>query len=673
MTTSSDVTDALRRVTSQLPGGGEVREGQAEMAEAVVAAIRNERHLVVQAGTGTGKSLGYLVPALMSGKRVVVSTATIALQDQLASKDLPFLTRTLGVPFTFALLKGRSNYFCLQKAAELLQSSSQGELSLPEDEVGHRRANRADVVTEVTELAAWSATTDTGDRAELTKEPSIAAWSAVSVSAGECPGAAKCPIGEACFAEKARQRASTADVVIVNTHLYAQHVRTGGYVLPDHDLVIFDEAHEVEDIVADGLGIEISSGRFSFLAGRARQVIADFDATVNLIDVGTRLDRALEGHSGQRLVVGPAAVPEIRDALVLAMERVNRAMSALRSVPDTDTGGVAARKQRALQAATGLLDELTLACELGAVRTAPAMAAPTPEPEAEGVDANQKQRFDLGERVAWVEPETPTRGPVLRIAPIEIGPSLAAAVFENTTSILTSATIPANLTNRLGLPAETTDELDVGSPFDYARQGLLYCATNLPDPRNERYEPAMHAELARLLEAAGGRTLALFTSWRGMRNAAEAMAAKNFPFRILTQSELPKPLLTKIFAEDETSCLFATMGFWQGIDVPGRALSMVVIDKLPFARPDEPLLVARREKLGDAAFRLLDLPRAAMLLAQGCGRLIRSSTDRGVVAILDPRLNTAKSYRYELLKALPPMRRTRHRGDVEAFLAEITG
>jgi ATP-dependent DNA helicase DinG len=261
----------------------------------------------------------------------------------------------------------------------------------------------------------------------------------------------------------------------------------------------------------------------------------------------------------------------------------------------------------------------------------------------------------------------------LRIAPIEVAPSLAATVFSERIAILTSATIPANLDARLGLTKDKTDNLDVGSPFDYPNQALLYCATSLPDPRTDRYEPAMHDELARLLTAAGGRTLALFTSWRAMRAAAEAMSTRSLPFRILTQSELPKPMLTKVFAEDETSCLFATMGFWQGIDVPGRALSMVVIDKLPFARPDEPLLVARREKLGDAAFRLLDLPRAAMLLAQGCGRLIRSSTDRGVVAVLDPRLNTAKSYRYELLQALPPMRRTRHRGDVEAFLAEITG
>ena len=661
----SDVTEALARVTAELPGGGEVRSGQVEMAEAVATAIRKKRHLVVQAGTGTGKSLGYLVPALLSGSRVVVSTATIALQDQLAAKDLPFLTRTLGIPFDFALLKGRSNYFCLQKGAEMLAASKQGELSAFDEASGGARRTRESILSEVTELATWSATTVTGDRAELSKEPSVAAWSAVSVSAGECPGASKCPIGEACFAEKARQRASTADVVIVNTHLYAQHVRTGGYVLPDHDIVIFDEAHEVEDIIADGLGSEISSGRFSFLAGRTRQVIADFDAVVNLVDIGTRLDDALEVHAGKRLIKGPAAEPQIREVIVAAMERVNRTLSALRNVPDTDSGGVGARKQRAIQAASGLLDELTMASELGAVRVDAAMATDASEDAPSGAF--------LGERVAWVEASTPTRGPVLRIAPIEVAPSLAATVFSDRIAILTSATIPANLDTRLGLTKDKTDNLDVGSPFDYPNQALLYCATSLPDPRTERYEPAMHDELARLLAAAGGRTLALFTSWRAMRAAAEAMSTRSLPFRILTQSELPKPMLTKIFAEDETSCLFATMGFWQGIDVPGRALSMVVIDKLPFSRPDEPLLVARREKLGDAAFRLLDLPRAAMLLAQGAGRLIRSSTDRGVVAVLDPRLNTAKSYRYELLQALPPMRRTRHRGDVEAFLAAITG
>jgi ATP-dependent DNA helicase DinG len=661
---ADSVTAALERVTTKLPGGGEVRDGQATMAEAVAKSIAERRHLVVQAGTGTGKSLGYLIPALLSGKRVVVSTATIALQDQLAAKDLPFLQKTLGFPFTFALLKGRGNYFCLQKAAEMLHHGEQGSLDIEGSTYSRGGKKPIDLVEEVTTLSLWASTTSTGDRAELEREPSGAAWSAVSVSAGECPGAGKCPIGDACFAEKARQKAASADVVIVNTHLYAQHVRTGGHVLPDHEVVIFDEAHEVEDIIADGLGSELSAGRFSFLAGRVRQVVADFDREVDLVDAGNRLDAALTPHTGQRLLQGPAAVPEIREAIVAGMERVNRTISALRNVPDTDTGGVAARKVRAMQAATGLLEELTAASELGVERVKPAMATE--------VDADDREDT-AGERVSWVEPASPTRGPVLRIAPIEVAPSLAKIIFADTTAIMASATIPANLDARLGLAKANTDIIDVGSPFDYKRQALLYCATHLPDPRHANYEKAMHDELARLMIAAGGRTLALFTSWKGMRAAAESMNTRSLPFRILTQSDYPKPMLTKLFAEDETSCLFATMGFWQGIDVPGRALSMVAIDKLPFARPDEPLLVARREKLGDAAFKLLDLPRAAMLLAQGCGRLIRTSTDRGVVAVLDPRLNTAKSYRYELLAALPPMRRTRHRGEAEAFLAEITG
>ena len=671
---TSAVVAALHRVTACLPGGGEVRHGQATMADAVAHAIKNNRHLVVQAGTGTGKSLGYLVAALLSGARVVVSTATIALQDQLAAKDLPFLTKNLPIPFTFALLKGRGNYFCLQKSAELLDQGRQGEFALIEQAGGSttRGGKRpGDLIEEVTELAVWAATTTTGDRAELATEPTVAAWSAVSVSAGECPGASKCPIGEACFAEKARQNAATADIVVVNTHLYAQHVRTGGHVLPDHDVVIFDEAHEVEDIIADGLGSELSAGRFSFLASRARQVVVDIDQSVDLVDAGTRLESALTPHSGQRLPKGPAAVTEIRDAIVAGMDRVNRTLSALRAVPESDAGGLGARKTRAIQAATGLLEELTAASELGAVRVAPAMTVDR-QNDSSGTTTAPTGQSDVDEKVAWVEASTPTRGPVLRIAPIEVAPSLAKTVFASTIAIMASATIPANLDARLGLGHDNTDTIDVGSPFDYKRQALLYCAAHLPDPRTDRYERAMHDELDRLLVAAGGRTLALFTSWKGMRAAAEAMSSRALPFRILTQSELPKPMLTKVFAEDETSCLFATMGFWQGIDVPGRALSMVVIDKLPFARPDEPLLVARREKLGDAAFRLLDLPRAAMLLAQGSGRLIRSSTDRGVVAVLDPRLNTAKSYRYELLAALPPMRRTKHRADVEAFLAEIT-
>lgn len=674
----SNTLRALERVTKALPGGGEVRAGQQEMALAVAETITERGHVIVEAGTGTGKSLGYLVPAILSGAKVVVSTATKALQDQLASKDLPFLQEHLGTEFEFSVLKGRSNYFCRQKALEVTTGAAKDQLQLLGAEAGvvGRGPDPERLRDEVKRLVSWSEGTISGDRAELSFEPSAAAWAAVSVSAGECPGAAKCPAGANCFAEAARQRAAESAVVVVNTHLYGQHVRSGGYVLPDHDVVIFDEAHEVEDIMADSFGVEISAGRFAFLAARARQVIADLDSNVNLVDVGTQLEAALAPYAGQRLLQGPAAVPDLRRVIVLGMERVNRTLTLLRAVPDDAPGGVGPRKVRAVQAASGLLEELTGASELGAERTKPKMAEERIDAAA-GEPDHDDAAFTAPdvEKVCWVEAETRTRGPVLRIAPIEVAPTLAATTWSNTTAVLTSATIPSSLGARLGLRADSTRTYNVGSPFDYRQQGLLYCAVHLPDPRTDRFEPAMHRELELLLRAAGGRTLALFTSWRGMKAAADAMKAlqPELPFTIYTQSDLPKPALTKAFSDDETSCLFATMGYWQGIDVPGRSLSMVVIDKLPFARPDEPLLVARRERAGDAAFRLIDLPRAAMLLAQGTGRLIRARTDRGVVAVMDPRLNTAKSYRYDLLNALPAMRRTRERSEVEAFLKEIVG
>jgi ATP-dependent DNA helicase DinG len=267
--------------------------------------------------------------------------------------------------------------------------------------------------------------------------------------------------------------------------------------------------------------------------------------------------------------------------------------------------------------------------------------------------------------VTWVE--GPDHSPVLRIAPVDVGERLQERLWGSVTAVLTSATIPPLLPKRLGIPG--CRELDVGSPFDYPAQGLLYCATHLPDPRHADYERAMHAELSWLIATAGGRTMALFTSWRAMQAAAAAVQPK-VPYRVLTQADLPKPALVESFTREESSCLFATMGFWQGVDVPGPALSLVVIDRIPFPRPDEPLQQARRDRAGSAAFRVVDLPRAATMLAQGVGRLVRSGSDTGVVAILDPRLASA-TYRWELVRALPPMRRTRHREDVAAFLAHL--
>ncbi|HVF73963.1 MAG TPA: ATP-dependent DNA helicase [Acidimicrobiales bacterium] len=614
------VAEGMQRVVGAL-GAGEDRPGQREMAEAVAAAISEERHLVVQAGTGTGKSLAYLVPALLSGKRVVVATATKALQDQLANKDLPFLAAHLGAPFEFAVVKGRSNYLCRQRAREVMGGDDQLEL---DDNVG-------DLGREIAQLIEWGRTSATGDRAELSFEPKPRAWAGVSVNAMDCPGASRCPSGEDCFAEQARQRAEVADVIVVNTHLYGAHLASGGHVLPEHDVVVFDEAHELEDIAAASLGLELGAGRFRSLVRNARAVVdpADMPALDELDGAGLRLENALAPFRGKRLPSGLGA--EVADVVRLAGERAAKALSAIRKGEPDDP-----KRARAMQAAGHLSGDLAFVLE-----------------ERAGY-------------VSWVE--GPAHAPVLRIAPIDVGELLADRLWDSVTAVLTSATIPPALGARLGLPPDGHTVLDVGSPFPYAEHAMLYCAAHLPDPRAASYEAALHEELEALLRLAGGRTLALFTSWRAMQAAAEALRDK-VPWTVLTQSDLPKPALIEAFSADEHACLFATMGFWQGIDVPGVSLSQVVIDRIPFPRPDEPLMQARRDRARAAAFREVDLPRAATMLAQGAGRLIRSSSDRGVVAVLDPRLAKA-NYRWDLVRALPPMRRTRHRADVEAFLAE---
>jgi ATP-dependent DNA helicase DinG len=613
------VAEALERVVAALPGGGEARPGQVEMAEATAAVLESGGQLVVQAGTGIGKSMAYLVPAILSGRTTVVATATKALQDQLATKDLPFLEQHLGQPFSFAVLKGRANYLCQQKAVEIGEGDEQLVLEdVRDDDLGA-------FGKELMRLLKWAKTSDTGDRAELDFEPRARAWAQLSVTARECPGAIKCPQGEACFAEGAHRRAASADVIVVNTHLYATHLATGGWLLPEHEAVVFDEAHALEDVAASAFGLELSEGRFTALARSIRG--AATEEADDLETAGRRLGDALEPERGQRISSG-----QLEGVLATSGEALRRALAAVRTEEGDEN-----RRSRAVKAASALAEDLATAASLG-----------------EG-------------DVAWVEggPGPPT----LRVAPVEVGPLLAERLWGSVrTAVLTSATIPSNLPMRLGLPPDRR-ELSVASPFDFESQSLLYCATHLPDPRSPEYEAAAHAELEALVRAAGGRTLALFTSWRAMRAAAEALAPV-LPWRVLTQDELPKPALLAAFAGDETSCLFATMGFWQGVDVPGAALSLLVIDKLPFSRPDEPLMRARRDRAGPAAFRTVDLPRAASLLAQGAGRLIRSTTDRGVVAVLDPRLANA-GYRWDLIQALPPMARTKDRAEVERFLEAL--
>jgi ATP-dependent DNA helicase DinG len=663
-----DVAAALERVTEALPAG-EDRPGQVEMAEAVARAVAEGRHLVVQAGTGTGKTLAYLVPAVLSGKRVVVATATKALQDQLAGKDLPFVAEHLDRPFTFAVLKGRSNYVCVQRLAEVdrtgtavtISASRIGpapDLTDPDDqatdEVGPAPrpdpepasgpigqlaldglASRADQ-REVRRIVAWAATTDSGDRAELPEEPDEATWAAVSTTSRDCPGARRCPRGADCFAEAARDRAAAADVVVVNLHLYGLDLASDNAILPEHDAVVIDEAHLVEDTISSTAGIEVGPGRFTHLGRLLRGILAEAGTTVTgVTEAGSVVTEAIGSHREQRLT---APLPDpVTDALTLARSRVTAALDALRNIPDDATDDASARALRARQAATALVDEID------------AVTHPN--------DA----------QVLWVT--GPDHAPVLRLAPIDVAGLLRARLWSLRPAVLTSATLPPGIGPQLGIPQGADELVDVGSPFDYPANGLLYCAARLPRPTDPRWAEATIDEIEALVRAAEGRTLALFTSYRAMHRAVDALRER-LPYPLLAQGDLPKPRLVERFSAEPETCLFATTSYWQGIDVPGPSLSLVTIDRLPFPRPDDPLLQARREKAGDQAFLTIDVPRAATLLAQGAGRLIRTASDRGVVAILDPRLATAR-YGPKIVATLPKMRRTKDRAEVERFLRDL--
>ncbi|HUE59850.1 MAG TPA: ATP-dependent DNA helicase [Acidimicrobiales bacterium] len=637
-----EIDAALAKATGAL-AHHEDRPSQKQMADAVATAIRERRHLIVQAGTGTGKSLAYLVPVLVLGQRAIVSTATKALQDQLAKRDLPQLALSLDSPVEFAVLKGRSNYICAQRVAEI--SGGDEQLVMDEAAAAGPAPSPGPLGREVRRLVAWSQKAETGDRADLDWEPSPFAWAQVSVSARDCPGAARCPSGGRCFAESARETAANADVIIVNTHLYATSLAIGGELLPPHDVVVFDEAHELEDIASASFGFEVGAGRLQALARATRPILEDHSTAMAVDEAGLLLADALSEYRGSTLPrpLGDATL----ERLVVTRERVVRLAAeirkAVRSASDNDSNveaGVRARHLRAQQAASHLERDLGEVIDL---------------PDS---------------KVSWVE--GPEHAPLLKVAPLDVGAEMTARLWNRDdapTAVLTSATIPPRLPERLGIPRGSFEQLDVGSPYSYDEQALLYCPLHLPDPRDAGYETAMHDELLALIEAAEGRTLALFTSWRAMNAAAEALKPR-IPWSLLTQLDLPKPALVERFTTDEHSCLFATMGFWQGVDVPGSALSLVTIDRLPFPRPDDPLLQARRARLGRSAFGMIDVPRAATLLAQGVGRLIRTRTDRGVVAVFDTRLGKA-SYRWALVNALPPMRRTRYRKDVVEFLAPL--
>lgn len=623
------VLDTLHRTTSLLPEVEE-RPGQDEMTIAIARAIEAKRHLIVQAGTGTGKTLGYLVPAILSGKRTVVATYTKALQDQLALHDLPILAESLSAilesPLSWAVLKGRQNYICLQRMNEI-DASKQDRLDLNDTAPG--------VKEEIVKLREWSRNTESGDAGELTWAPSDTTWRKVSVSSDECPGAHRCPVGEQCFAERARRKAAQADIIVVNTFLYGLHVASGGSLLPEHEVVIFDEAHQLEDVISSTIAVEIGPNRVINVASAVRNIVRDDALSAQFSDAALQLRTVLITRLEKQ--VAQPLPEEIRAVLISTRLHIDTALSALRAIASDDESA----KQRKLRA-QGLCARL-----------------------AEAID------FSLGTltgHVVFVSGSA--ERPRLEIAPLEVGPALYEGVWSKCTAILTSATIPLSLPQRLGIPEENLDAIDVGSPFNYEKHSLLYCAKHLPEPNAPTRDAAVHDEIAELITAAGGRTLALFTTYRAMHAAANAMAAR-LPYRIWRQDDLPKMALLGEFAAEESACLFATAGFFQGVDVPGRTLSLVIIDKLPFPRPDDPLLMARRALIGAGAFTEIDLPRAAAQLAQAAGRLIRSQSDKGVVAILDPRLAT-KGYGKKIVATLPPMPRTIIRTEVEDFLRFAT-
>ena len=622
----SRALELLDRITRDLPGGGESREGQRVMVRTVASAAAQRRHAVIEAGTGIGKSLAYLVPLALTGRRVVVATATKNLQDQLATKDAPTVAAHLP-GLTVSVLKGRSNYLCRLRLHDV---SGGAQLSFDDgDELP------SGVTNQVKKIIDWSASTVTGERDELSFEVDQRAWRTVSVSPQECLGKTQCPYGSTCFAERAKDLAASSDVVIVNTHLYAAHLSAGSTILPDHDVVVFDEAHEVLDIFAQMLGTSLNATRFRAAAGLARSVLGRSGGELvgSLSDFADRLARALETQFDQGVTTGFGE--EVTALMDEASRLVGELVEALRA-EKSDVATDQHRRLRALGPAVHLSNDVT------------------------------RLRAVTGDELLWLTKRD--REVDVELSLVDVGPRLRQELWTAVTAILTSATIPANLRHDLGLD-DLADEVRVESPFDYAAHAVLYVPDHLPIRTHDSAEAAIADELVELITAAGGRTLALFTNRAVMRRVADSVRER-VATTVLVQDTLSRHRLIEKFRAEESASLFAVTSYWQGVDVPGNSLSLVTIDRLPFSRPDDPLSQARRDRAGDRAFYDVDVPRAAMLLAQGVGRLIRTTSDRGVVAVLDTRLATA-GYRSRLLDRLPPMRRTRSRDEILAFLREI--
>ena len=631
--------------------GGQPREGQIEMAEAVANALSDRHHLLVQAGTGTGKSLAYLVPALVHGKKVLVATATLALQRQLVERDLPrikgALEKELGRELSFAVYKGVGNYLCLQKMNSA-EADPDGEVLL---EIGvlEKDAKR---------LRAWATTPGiSGDRDDA-PDVDRRVWYANSVSGRECIGKDDCAYGSQCFAVNAKAKAQTADVVITNHTLLAIEIVDSHPILPERDAVILDEAHEFMDRTTQAVTEELTAARVEraakmakkHLPGKASDAFAkaadNFAEALNEFAADVRNDPTKAGR-----------LPELPAQLEAPIRKVKEASAAVVALINADSDVIDPDSMAERARVKGATNEVQ--------QTATKMLKPS------------------GHQVMWFEPTYST----LYLAPLSVSQVLRANLLTETPVIATSATLSVgnsfdSIAKSIGfvvgssIDEDSEDEfeageidpanvqmLDVGSPFDFAKQGALYLPKHIPEPGRDGPSKEALTELAELIDAAGGRTLALFSSWRGVEMADEYLR------KVLAELEIPiitqkrgdsVGTLVERFAKDPKSILLGTISLWQGIDVPGPACTLVAIDRIPFPRPDEPVMSARAaeaDAAGGSGFMQVSLPRAALLLAQGTGRLIRSIDDRGVVAILDSRIVT-KRYGSVLLNSMPPFWRT---------------
>lgn len=637
--------------------GGQKRDGQRTMAAHVARSLETEKHLLVQAGTGTGKSLGYLVPAIVSAqhseKPIIVATATLALQSQIVHRDIPRLLEALGDQpeheTDVAILKGRNNYACLHKV----------EGGYPEDdgdtlfEMDAATGATGKLGEEILRLRSWVQTTDTGDRDELLPGVSDRAWRQVSVTASECLGR-KCPLIEDCFSENARTQAADADIVITNHALLAINAFEGVNVLPEHEVVIIDEAHELADRVTGAVTGGLSPLMVSKVARSIRKhTTADHKA---LEQAALKLDDALNGVPAELMARG------LPDRVAAAMEQVRDA--ARSALTDTKAGEKDADAGR----------QMTRASLTEVHDTAEKMLQADPQHQV--IWVSRQGSWEPGRGYVAASDDDPA---TLNIAPISVAGYLREGLFDGRTVVLTSATLAlgesfeatAGALGLMGSGAPRWDAIDVGSPFNYPKQGVLYLASDLPKP-GRGVSTEQLDRIVELVVASGGGALGLFSSKRGAELAAEYVRERT-DLNILLQGESSLRALVKEFVEDTNSCLFGTMSLWQGVDAPGDSCRLVIMDRIPFPRPDDPLSQARSRAVaqnGGNGFMAVSATHAAVRMAQGAGRLVRSVNDRGVVAVLDSRIATQRYGSY-LVKTLPPFWVTQNKDVVLGALERL--